>query len=425
MLNSDVLEVAIGLVFIYLLLSLIATSAREALEGVLKTRSKSLESGLVELFDATRQPQLLQAFYDHPLISGLYRGDYALPPELKKKLADAATTGGAALQAGAGAATEAAGAAQAVAANPSAAADAALPVLEAAAANVLASEREVFDRLLGGKAPAIAASARQLVANKLPSYIPPSSFALALLDMVARRNPAVSKTPADVAAVAAAARDAAPMTMAMLQDAAKDLLEGTFADAVRLAIKSSSSLDEAQAFLEDWFNGAMDRVSGIYKRYTQGILLVLSAVICILLNVNTLVIAQALAQNPTLRAAVAADAQGAATNPDFTNALTSSNSAEATNAINTQVDQIERIEGLPIGWGGAAVSHLKALFPAHANFVQWLISALEVLAGWLITAFAIMLGAPFWFDVLGKIMVIRSTVKPAEKSGVEASKDAT
>jgi hypothetical protein len=48
-----------------------------------------------------------------------------------------------------------------------------------------------------------------------------------------------------------------------------------------------------------------------------------------------------------------------------------------------------------------------------------------VLAGWLITAFAIMLGAPFWFDVLGKIMVIRSTVKPTEKSPTEASKDAT
>jgi hypothetical protein len=246
-----------------------------------------------------------------------------------------------------------------------------------------------------------------------------------LLDMVARRNPAVSKVPADLASVAAAAKSATPMTMEMLQDAAKDLLEGAFADAVRLAIKSSASLEGVQAFLENWFDGAMDRVSGVYKRYTQGILLVLSAVLCILLNVNTLVIAQALAQNPTLRAAVTADAQGAANNPDFTNAITSSNTNEATNAIDTQVSQIQRIEGLPIGWGGAALSHLEALFPKGANLLQTLIGALEALAGWLITAFAIMLGAPFWFDVLGKIMVIRSTVKPAEKSGIEASKDAT
>ena len=39
------------------------------------------------------------------------------------------------------------------------------------------------------------------------------------------------------------------------------------------------------------------------------------------------------------------------------------------------------------------------------------------------TAFAATLGAPFWFDVLNKVMVIRSTVKPHEKSPEEASED--
>ena len=43
--------------------------------------------------------------------------------------------------------------------------------------------------------------------------------------------------------------------------------------------------------------------------------------------------------------------------------------------------------------------------------------------GWFITAFAISLGAPFWFDILNKIMVIRSTVKPFEKSPPEGSED--
>jgi len=36
--------------------------------------------------------------------------------------------------------------------------------------------------------------------------------------------------------------------------------------------------------------------------------------------------------------------------------------------------------------------------------------------GWFLTALAISLGAPFWFDVLDKFMVIRGTVKPQEKS---------
>src|SRR5262249_40598116 len=43
--------------------------------------------------------------------------------------------------------------------------------------------------------------------------------------------------------------------------------------------------------------------------------------------------------------------------------------------------------------------------------------------GWVLTAVAVSLGAPFWFDVLNKFMVIRSTVKPYEKSPAEGSQD--
>ena len=43
--------------------------------------------------------------------------------------------------------------------------------------------------------------------------------------------------------------------------------------------------------------------------------------------------------------------------------------------------------------------------------------------GLLLTGFAISHGAPFWFDLLNKFMVIRSTVKPAEKSQEQPSKD--
>lgn len=43
--------------------------------------------------------------------------------------------------------------------------------------------------------------------------------------------------------------------------------------------------------------------------------------------------------------------------------------------------------------------------------------------GWLITAAAISLGAPFWFDTLNRFMIVRSTIKPKEKSPEEGSKD--
>ena len=43
--------------------------------------------------------------------------------------------------------------------------------------------------------------------------------------------------------------------------------------------------------------------------------------------------------------------------------------------------------------------------------------------GWLLTAMAVSLGAPFWFDMLNKVIVVRATVKPTEKSPDEPPVD--
>ena len=68
---------------------------------------------------------------------------------------------------------------------------------------------------------------------------------------------------------------------------------------------------------------------------------------------------------------------------------------------------------LPIGWA----DHPK--YPVTED--AWGYTA--PFLGWLMTALAATLGAPFWFDVLNKVMVIRSTVKPHEKSPEAASAD--
>jgi hypothetical protein len=73
---------------------------------------------------------------------------------------------------------------------------------------------------------------------------------------------------------------------------------------------------------------------------------------------------------------------------------------------------------LPVGWDKAALS-----FSCPASFNEWLKTFLFPWVGWILTALAASLGAPFWFDVLNKIMVIRSTVKPHEKSPEESSED--
>ena len=65
MFGSEILEVALGLVFVYLLASTACSAIREGIAKILKTRAKNLEK---ELFDILKSTELVQALYQHQLI---------------------------------------------------------------------------------------------------------------------------------------------------------------------------------------------------------------------------------------------------------------------------------------------------------------------------------------------------------------------
>ena len=110
--------------------------------------------------------------------------------------------------------------------------------------------------------------------------------------------------------------------------------------------------------------------------------------------------------------------------------------------VETVVAQLDGL-GLPVGWryydpaiDDAALrgstrerrrSYLveQRIWPQLTGdwLWEWWAQLASHLLGWLFTAFALSFGAPFWFDVLNKIMVVRSTVKPHEKSREEGSED--
>ena len=75
MFNSDTLEVAIGMAFLFLTMSLICTAIQEWIEGVMKWRAMDLERGLRVLLD-DEHGQFTQRLYAHPLITSLYQGRY-------------------------------------------------------------------------------------------------------------------------------------------------------------------------------------------------------------------------------------------------------------------------------------------------------------------------------------------------------------
>ncbi len=69
MFNSEILEVGIGLVFVYLLLCLLCSGINEAVARVLAWRSKTLEEALKKLLN---NPELLKEMYQNSLLSELH-----------------------------------------------------------------------------------------------------------------------------------------------------------------------------------------------------------------------------------------------------------------------------------------------------------------------------------------------------------------
>src|SRR5918994_412801 len=66
--GSTILEVVLGLSFVYILLSLLCSSINELLAGFLKLRAKDLDSGIRNLLV---DPDLAREVLDHPLIKAL------------------------------------------------------------------------------------------------------------------------------------------------------------------------------------------------------------------------------------------------------------------------------------------------------------------------------------------------------------------
>lgn len=251
--------------------------------------------------------------------------------------------------------------------------------------------------------------------KSLPSYIPAANFANALIDLVGRG--AVQATPGSNIA-------SQPLTIAGLRASVATLPNERLQRAVLSAIDlAGNDLDKVKANLETWFNSTMDRVTGWYKRRTQWILLAIGIVMAIALNVDAIHITKRLASDKSLREAVVKQADkvvspagsGQAGQQQPSNEQLLKLQSQGFEQLRGQLEQL----GLPVGW--KPVPQLQScVTPEGAKIPGCDIDlscglAVQIAIGWLITALAVMLGAPFWFDILSKFMTVRSTIKPSEK----------
>jgi len=359
MFGSEALEVAIGLAFLFLLMALICTAVKEWIEGIFKWRAMDLERALRNLLDDS-SGEITARLFQHPMISALFQGRYD-----PSRLTSSAMTPG------------------------------------AGAKHVRLSSR-----------------------RNLPSYIPAAHFATAFLDLVARG-------PIDDGTGGGDPTTHPPLSIAALRERAEALDSPFVRRAVLAAIDHSrGDLQQVAINIQRWFDGAMDRASGWYKRRTQAILFGIGFAAAAVLNVDALHVMQRLTSDKTFRAVVV-NAAAQAESP------ASGASAPPGRRFDEARENIAAL-GMPVGWVKARdyglswvplqrCSSAKAI-AAGADSAGCTVDPgvypwIPIGLGWLITAFAVMLGAPFWFDVLNKFMVIRSTVKPHEKSPEEGSED--
>jgi hypothetical protein len=186
--------------------------------------------------------------------------------------------------------------------------------------------------------------------------------------------------------------------------------------------------------IENWFDDTMDRVSGWYKRQTQLVLLLLGLSIAILFNVDAIQITQKLSTDREATGKLVELAVQTAdqykedprvTKPDT---VEGSSAAESDSSENYRIfkeyqDKLNAIvkltsdtlkqanDILALGWGE---SQKEAMVTNTGRKIL----------GFVITAFAISLGAPFWFDLLNKLIRVRGTGKKEGNENIPATERA-
>ncbi|OQX17031.1 MAG: hypothetical protein BWK76_10830 [Desulfobulbaceae bacterium A2] len=241
-----------------------------------------------------------------------------------------------------------------------------------------------------------------------PSYLPGRTFCLALFDSLLLRH-------------RMAGGPNAPLTLESLEAAIRHAKERDLhiGHALLPMVEAAPDLDSALRRVEEWFDTAMDRVSGWYKAYAQKRLFLIALFGAVVCNVDTIQIATALSRSESLRSSLLNSARGLSTQE--------ANRIQELVDAKSELRQLARA-GLPLGYSclapkpvpGTGLQNRADWYRACVQETRTTLKAdglSRKILGWLLTAAATCLGAPFWFDAMKRLINLRSAgPKPAKTS---------
>lgn len=218
--------------------------------------------------------------------------------------------------------------------------------------------------------------------KRKPSYIPSRTFVMTVLDALGQENGA--GFPQTVAEARAGA----------LKIAEKNPVVGRAL--LALIDEANGDLEKLKENITTWFDSSMQRVSGWYRRKAETAILIIAVLVSVVLGVDSVLLAKSLWINPALRTvAVETATKMAARQPP---AVPSPDNPRPVDEVSDDLKTLQaQLDGLdipraPYVWGQDPLAWLRT----------------HVL-GFLITTIALSLGAPFWFDLLNKLVSLRSS----------------
>jgi hypothetical protein len=410
---AAIIQVAVGIIFVFILLSIVVTEVNSLIARATKLRAKTLRATINSVVE---DPVIRAKVYTHPLIQ-LVKADPVAPSQrISKHEAELIANG-------------AIGSVDYI--DPPIFVDVVLNTIKAE------SDQQLFGALLNvidGMPAGVERRGLRVMVNRIVTkgqglnelrnslrYVQDRRYRSALTEIVNQIDEEVSLLGLE------------PTTNVALMAGIHQIKSPNLRNALSTVMASAETMDVARGNLETWFNNSMQRASDAYAGKMKNLSVMVALFFSLALNIDTLHIARTLWEDPARREQISSEAsyivQGGSLQTgleesdadDAYRAAQAENASALEDAIETGASvayQLQDIQdlSLPIGWsfqnvsnvpGGSAKlsdpNNLWNYFPQN-NPEGWLGLLAAKILGIAATVIAAAQGAPFWFGIVNRIL---------------------